>query len=72
MHDHETFYFEMTELALQLQQFLDHKEALGISDTTAQVIDGVVLRIISAAERLVPGGFHTELFDITYGEVEDE
>ena len=64
MTDYKGFYEAMIKQAEMIENFVANKDLLGLSDREAELLHNIVSSIILAAEEHVPGGLHTEFFDL--------
>lgn len=65
--DYKAFYEEIIVMAEGLQ-FLTEKSAENFTPTERNLMKVVAQSIVFAAEQYVPGGLHTEVFNIDYKE----
>lgn len=63
--DYEAFYEEIIVMAEGLQ-FLTEKSTENFTPTERNLMKVVAQSIVFAAEQYVPGGLHTEVFNIDY------
>lgn len=68
MTDYKGFYEAMVEQAELIENFVGNKGLLGLTDDEADLLHIIATNIVTAAEDHVPGGLHTEFFDIIYKE----
>lgn len=65
MTDYKGFYEAIIDKAEGFGRIYEASEALGMTEQETALVEAVVQDIVSSAEQFVPGGYHTEIFDIT-------
>lgn len=68
MTDYKGFYEAMVEHAEDFENVVLGSDTLGLTDREAELLHDVARTIVAAAEEHVPGGYHTEIFNITIKE----
>lgn len=68
MADYKGFYEAIIDKAEGFGRIYEAHEVLGMSEREAALVEAVVQDIVSSAEQFVPGGYHTEIFNVTIKE----